>query len=158
MTLDGVAERAQVSKGGLMYSYPTKVALLQGMIRRLLDNLELMREQLRAQSVQGKPSELMIEIKMLSQMDRMGSSPSAALLAAIANQPDLMEPFRDEMTRRFAERFLCEQNPDRSTVLFLAALGLHFAALLNVPFLDRPQREQAFKNLLRLAANDSEQL
>ncbi|MBQ0819063.1 helix-turn-helix transcriptional regulator, partial [Microvirga sp. HBU67558] len=32
LTLDTVAERAGLSKGGLLYNFPTKDALLQGMV------------------------------------------------------------------------------------------------------------------------------
>ena len=45
MTLDAVAERAKVSKGGLIYNFPTKEALLQAMIGRLIDGFEDQREQ-----------------------------------------------------------------------------------------------------------------
>ena len=35
LTLDAVAEQAQVSKGGLLYHFPTKDALLQALVDRL---------------------------------------------------------------------------------------------------------------------------
>jgi AcrR family transcriptional regulator len=158
MTLDGVAERAQVSKGGLMYSFPTKAALLQGMIGRLIDNFEELRGKAREEFGESKPTPLMVEIKMLSQLDESHSRPSAALLAAIANQPDLMEPFQEEMHKRLDERILAGKNPDRSTILLLAAMGLHLTALLNLPLLDRAQRKKTYENLLRLAANDKKKL
>ena len=36
LTLDAVAKRAQVSKGGLFYHFPTKQALIAGMVDRLV--------------------------------------------------------------------------------------------------------------------------
>ena len=36
LTLDAVAERAGLSKGGLLYNFPTKDALLQAMIQRMM--------------------------------------------------------------------------------------------------------------------------
>ena len=41
LTLDAVAERAGLSKGGLLYNFPTKEALLQGMIQRLIDEVTI---------------------------------------------------------------------------------------------------------------------
>lgn len=158
MTLDGVAERAGISKGGLMYSFPSKAALLQGMVGRLIEKIEALREQVRAEYGDAKPNEALIEIRLLSKMDEMGSGPASALLATIANQPDLMEPFRDEMRRRFADRVLSGKDARRSTVLFLAALGLYFASLLNIPFLDSTRRKMAYDDLLRLAASEKEKL
>src|SRR5215212_6184568 len=39
LTLDAVAERAGLSKGGLLYNFPTKEALLQGMLERIVEVL-----------------------------------------------------------------------------------------------------------------------
>jgi AcrR family transcriptional regulator len=47
MTLDAVAERSGVSKGGLMYNFPTKEALLEAMINRMRDRLNRLREKAR---------------------------------------------------------------------------------------------------------------
>ena len=40
MTLDAVAQRAEVSKGGLLYHFPSKEALLQAMLARLCDRFD----------------------------------------------------------------------------------------------------------------------
>ena len=40
MSLDAVAARAGISKGGLLYLFPSKVALLQGMVERYVERLE----------------------------------------------------------------------------------------------------------------------
>src|SRR6185503_1133094 len=40
MSLDAVAARAGISKGGLLYLFPSKVALLQGMLERYVERLE----------------------------------------------------------------------------------------------------------------------
>jgi AcrR family transcriptional regulator len=37
MTLDAVAAKAGVSKGGLLHHFPTKVALLEAMIKRQIE-------------------------------------------------------------------------------------------------------------------------
>lgn len=154
MTLDAVAERAGVSKGGLMYSFPSKNALLQAMIGRLIEHVEQQREQLRQSLADRNPTTLMLEIKLMAELDEAECCPTAALLAAVANQPELMEPFRDEIRRRIAERAFSGKHPDRSVILYLAALGLHLSALLRVPALEPEQRRKTYANLLRLAADE----
>src|SRR3954471_11173426 len=47
LTLDAVAERAGLSKGGLLYNFPTKEALLQGMVERLINEVTVEKEALR---------------------------------------------------------------------------------------------------------------
>ena len=44
LTLEAVAERAGLSKGGLLYNFPTKEALLQGMIQRMIDQVAAEKE------------------------------------------------------------------------------------------------------------------
>lgn len=151
LTLDAVAARSGVSKGGLMYNFPTKEALLQAMIARMIDQYESRRELVRQELADQNPSELWIEIKMHSQMAGTQSRRSAAILAVIANQPQLMEPFRDLLCARFKGRISSEESPARSMILFFAAFGMHFAELLNFPFLNPEQRDKVYGDLLRLA-------
>src|SRR5687767_9360847 len=55
LTLDAVAERAGLSKGGLLYNFPSKDALLQGMVERLIGELRAEKEA-RKQKLQGSPN------------------------------------------------------------------------------------------------------
>ncbi len=54
MTLDSVAERAGLSKGGLLYNFPTKEALLQAVVQRLGDEVAAEREMLRDRAEPGR--------------------------------------------------------------------------------------------------------
>src|SRR5689334_4878280 len=40
LTLDAVAKQAQVSKGGLLYHFPSKQALVAGMVQRLVGQFD----------------------------------------------------------------------------------------------------------------------
>src|SRR5215207_6953763 len=53
LTLEAVAERAGLSKGGLLYNFPTKDALLQAMIQRMIDEVFAEKEALRGQAQPG---------------------------------------------------------------------------------------------------------
>jgi AcrR family transcriptional regulator len=44
LTLDAVAERAELSKGGLLYNFPSKDALLQGMLERIIEAARVEKE------------------------------------------------------------------------------------------------------------------
>ncbi|MCL5269245.1 MAG: TetR/AcrR family transcriptional regulator [bacterium] len=156
LTLDAVAERSRISKGGLIYNFPTKEALLVAMIGRLIENLENRRERIRRELAPQNPSELMIEIKVLSSLVETDARRSAAILAVIANRPDLMEPFRETLCDRFTKRILSEGHPERSTILFFAAFGLHFAEMLSLPFLDPERRKKVYADLLSLARADND--
>ena len=156
MTLDAVAERAKVSKGGLIYNFPTKEALLQAMIGRLIDGFEDQRERVRRELSLENPSELAIEIKMLSTLDETKSRRNAALLAVIANQPELMETFRERARKHFSDRIVSKEHPGLSTILYFAALGVHLTALLNIPIVDAKRRKEIYADLLGLANGDKD--
>ncbi|HBF34417.1 TPA: TetR/AcrR family transcriptional regulator [Candidatus Sumerlaeota bacterium] len=154
MTLDAVAERAGVSKGGLMYNFPTKEALLTAMITRLGTEGDKLREQERAKFPAGQADELFVEISMFAHLSGNDFRRHAALLAVIATRPELMCSFRDVHKKRMFEDILAHKDPVRAAILFFAALGLHFDELLGISFMDVEQRKKVYERLLRLVVTE----
>lgn len=156
MTLDAVAERSQISKGGLMYNFPTKEALLEAMIGRMVQRFEGLRDQARQELDPASINELMVEIRTLQGKSGGDHRLSAALLAVTANQPELTRALHEELHNRFFTMITSKENFMRSSILYFAAMGLHFHDLLNLSLLDNEQREGLFEELLRLARCDQE--
>jgi AcrR family transcriptional regulator len=156
MTLDAVAERSGVSKGGLMYHFPTKDALLTAMMQRMMDVLDEYREKARA-TLSGKDKEnhLLVEILSGQLMSGKFTRLSAALLAVGANRPELAKPFRQKHGERLQKEIVAGKPFERASILFLADLGLHFLEIFNFSFFDEGQRDRIFKELARLAASDA---
>lgn len=152
MTLDAVAERAAVSKGGLMYHFPSKEALLEAMISRLIHRFDEIRDQVRQSFAPEIPTELMVEIKMFSGFCEEAQRVGAALLAVVANQPTMIRNFCECQRERFLTRLIPPDDFEHSSILFFAALGLHFCELLKIPVLDLEHRKQIYDELLRLAS------
>ena len=93
LTLDAVAERAGVSKGGLLYNFPNKDALLQAMVDRNMARLRQDHAAALAAHPAGPGGGLKAFARMAAQRTlcsekRLGG----ALLAASANNPRLLEP------------------------------------------------------------------
>lgn len=157
MTLDAVAERSGVSKGGLMYNFPSKESLLESMLGRMDERMVQLREKVRQELLPEGANELMVEIRTLQTMasssdHRMG----AALIAVAANQPELTRPLRDVWRKRFFNEVVSSGNVVRSAILLFAAMGLHFNELLHLSLLDDEQKQEIFEELLRLAGNEDE--
>ncbi len=152
MTLDAVAERTGISKGGLIYNFPSKEALLAGMIGRMIERFDRVRDKIRQES---NANDLAVEIRMLRGKTADDHRLSAALLAVTANQPELLTAMRCQLRDRFFNKITAEGDFMRSSILFFAALGLHFHDLLHLSFLDDSQREALYAELLRLAATDT---
>ena len=90
LTLDAVAQAAGVSKGGLLYHYPNKDALLAAMIERHCDDLD----ERCARELEGLPADQpssRLKASILGVLTpRAGREDlGAALLAAAANKPCL---------------------------------------------------------------------
>lgn len=151
MTLDAVAEAAKVSKGGLLYHFPSKEALLEAMIARHSERIEQVRNETAQALAPHDANELMIEITAIRKLSRQKSDASAALLAVVANQPGLMEPFSQKIRQRFQNAINETRDPQLAAILFFAALGIHFTELLKIPIARDAQIGKLFAEMVRLA-------
>ncbi len=103
LTLDAVAERAGVSKGGLLYHFPSKDALIQAMIARMVDafNSELHAQIAKEPVGSGRITRAIVKVgfdhpkEMLQKDERL----RRALLAAVSSKPSLLEPVRANFKR-----------------------------------------------------------
>ena len=151
MTLDAVAEEAGVSKGGVLYHFPAKEALLECMLRRHVERGVERRRETIEQIPLGPARELKGEI--VSQVvardpnDRM----CAAFLAAIANEPKLMSIIREIQCERYGRLAKPDLPFERCVVLLLAVDGLFFHELLQSSPFTAEQRQKIVETLLSLA-------
>jgi len=154
MTLDAVAKRTGVSKGGLIYNFPTKEALLKGMIDRMMRRIDEMREDIKAKFPGERSSELAIEMRLFQKGAQDKGIQSAALLAVNAANPDLTRTAREKMRERFNASLTPGPDFTRSAILYFANMGIHLADLLNFSILDKKQKKEIQEELLRLAGCD----
>ncbi|HOE96193.1 MAG TPA: TetR/AcrR family transcriptional regulator [Candidatus Sumerlaeota bacterium] len=156
LTLEAVAERAGLSKGGLIYHFPTKESLLEAMVARMAERFEQERERVRRQLGDRNASDLVVEILTLQGYSRDHHRLSAALLAVVANKPELIGGTRAELRKRFHRRLTSRGDFNPCAVLFFAALGLHFHDLLNLSLLSRKQRGELYRHLVNEARKEVE--
>jgi AcrR family transcriptional regulator len=126
LTLDAVAERAGLSKGGLLYNFPTKDALLQGMIQRLVDEVAAEREALRAEAEPGRNLEARLCTAALLKL-RQGKTKEVAngMLAASAENPRLLDPVREVIQATLDNLKATSDDLDAALVGWLAIEGLN---------------------------------
>ncbi|WP_230534413.1 TetR/AcrR family transcriptional regulator [Microvirga roseola] len=125
LTLDAVAERACLSKGGLLYSFPTKEALLQGMIQRLVDEVSAEREILRAEVVTGRNLEARLLAAVLLKL-RKGKRKEIVngMLAVSAENPRLLAPLRKVIELNLQRLKSTSDDLDAALLGWLAVEGL----------------------------------
>ncbi len=152
LTLDAVAERAGVSKGGLLYNFPSKDALLQAMVDRNMDRLRRDHAAAMAELPAGPGDELKAFARVaagrsLCSEKRLGG----ALLAASANNPRLLEPvhrFHHWRLAMVADAARDGLPFERTAMASLALDGLCLLEMLGVsPYTDE-QRTRILDDLL----------
>lgn len=158
LTLDAVAHEAGLSKGGLLYHFPTKDALVGGMVAHLIDQFERDLELARGKETPGPGSWLRAYIRASCNSPDEEINGATALLAAVANNPSLLEPLRS----RYDSWQMHTENdgvpPARATIIRLALDGLWFAELLDLAPPGGSLREQLITELLALTHETGEDL
>lgn len=153
MTLDAVAERAGVSKGGLLYNFPSKEKLLMAMLTRQLARADEDRKSFLESNVDdAKPiSKLKAYIRAGFEERGKDQKICAALLAAGANNPKLLVPVREWHRKNLRQLSAGCGNPMRVMALMLAIDGLWLNDLLDTLPVPARQRGKLLKELLNLA-------
>jgi AcrR family transcriptional regulator len=131
VTLDAVAAEAQVSKGGLLYHFPTKAALLEAMLERWTARFAEVME-FRAQDRPGGWTAAYLDASDFDMEDPPVTRDEFGLLAALAAEPSLLAKAHP----RFAE-WQARVEDDGidaavATIVRLAADGLWLAEVFRL--------------------------
>lgn len=152
LTLDAVAKEAGVSKGGLLYHFPTKEALIQGMIQSLIDefNLAVVTEVERDPTPQKAGRYARAYLRATFYSDYPLPALSEGILAGIAMNPALLRPlqvaFQEWQTRLLNDGI----DPATAAVIRTAADGLWLAELMDLAPPQEPLRSALYEKLLSL--------
>jgi AcrR family transcriptional regulator len=150
LTLEAVAVKAGVSKGGLLYHFPSKEALLQGMIARRVAQCRHDRQLAEERFPRDQAALLKAIVESGLDDDDPSRKINAAALAAIANDPRLLSPVKEHNRVLFKE-LAAFSNFNRASLVVLAVQGLWLMETLQVSPLNQRQRAAIIKELLSLA-------
>jgi AcrR family transcriptional regulator len=158
LTLDAIAAEAGVSKGGLMYHFPTKEALLGALVVRAVDIFDAALAEAARSDVPGEFTRAYLRTTIpaepglpIEHEDEQAPPDLIAALAAAASQDgDLLTPLR-EAYARWQDRLEHDGLPaGAATAVRLAVDGWWLASLLDLPALSRSVHEQTLALLLGL--------
>ena len=152
LTLDAVALEAGVSKGGLLYHFPSKNKLIEGMIERLIAEFDSMLE---TELEKSNGDWLSAYIRTSFQSDPKLDSMGSALFVAIANNPELLEPLRAHYAEWQDKVIASAASPETGTIIRMAIDGLWVSDLLDFAPPSSATRKKMLTALLQLAGKDS---
>lgn len=147
ITIDAVALETGLSKGGVLYNFRSKDALLAG----LLDDM-IAEHRTRLASVPRNATSptLRGHLETLQHASSLNDDLSMAILAVAAENPGLLDPLRDELSRDL-ERIDAEASDQTgASLLLLAIQGLRFHKLLKLPDGGEGRQSAVLKRLVEM--------
>jgi AcrR family transcriptional regulator len=147
LTLEAVAEVAGISKGGLLYHYPSKKKLIEAMVMRLIAEVDSRLTQELAKDDDYVAAYIRASFGASAEWNRI----SSALIAAVTNDRDLMKPLQARFFRMQEEISSATHVPEFGTIVRLALDGLWMSDLFGFAPPSPELREKIFAYLLEMA-------
>jgi AcrR family transcriptional regulator len=149
-TLDDIAAEAGISKGGLVYHFPSKQALLialgQSITQAFIDLVNSKKD--RSDTQPGSLARAYIRASF-ENLDAGSLRDNVALAAHLISDPDL-QPLADEDGRRWRTQLLHDGLPVATVALIIAACDGVSTGPLWGSALDTPQLEELEQHLIDL--------
>jgi AcrR family transcriptional regulator len=126
LTLDAVGEAVGVSKGGVLYHFPTKEALVAALLEELSSGFDA------DPAAPGAWTRAYVTASATPSQDTSAHVAAVAMLAAVGYDPTLLEPLQERYTR-WVERLDADGLPGVDAhVVRMAADGLWAADLFGL--------------------------
>lgn len=157
LTLEAAAQEAEVSKGGLLYHFPTKEALLQALVRSLV---ALFYERLEAELAQanepvGTPGRwLRAYIRATFHAPQNEDQMSAALAVVVASEPQMLDFLHESFQQMGAQIEQDGLDPVVASVIRFATDGLWYSEVLGLTTISAERRQQIFEYVMRLTQQE----
>lgn len=150
MSLDVVAKKAGISKGGLMYHFATKKSLLKAMIERMVGQFYADRAAMLDKVKPGPGRELragiLTALEPNEKRDRMGFS----ILVVAANDPELLKCLKDAHRGHLKEMADSGLDFERASVISLASDGLMLLEMLGISPYSLAQKKKVRDTMIRM--------
>jgi AcrR family transcriptional regulator len=151
LTLDAVAREAGVSKGGLLYHFPTKSALITAIVERLAQRCEA--SQTRAMELEPDSPGAFTRAYLRARaggFDPEEAPLHTALLMAAATNPQYLGPFRARAVEWLHRIESDGIDPVTAHVVRLAIHGLCLGMLFGMPVAEGQMRQNVIDRLLEM--------
>lgn len=149
-TLDAVAQEAGVSKGGLLYHFPSKSALITEIVERLANRCETDQNKALEQVPPAPGAFTRAYLTARANPPEPEKRPvHSAILAGAGTDPQLLDPFRQRFVEWQARLLSDGIEPETAMIVRLAVDGISLCRLLGMPV---PQGELHDRVMQRLIA------
>jgi len=132
LTIDAVTVKTGLSKGGVLYHFPSKTALLEGLVKQTVLQFSAQIQAYRCVMVGAPNPTLQALVQWLACMLDQKQSLPTALLAASAEDPELLKPVRAEFDNLW--QMIRAEATDLPTVqiMWCALNGVHYLEMFQL--------------------------
>ncbi|MBP1154831.1 MULTISPECIES: TetR/AcrR family transcriptional regulator [unclassified Paenibacillus] len=154
LTLEAVAKKAGISKGGLLYHFPNKDALITAMVSQIMDSYVNSIQSRADSDEQASGKWCRAYVQDTFQHLEGKQDMSTGLLAAIVLHPGLLKQLQEqyEIWQRTMEND--GMDPVLATIIRLAADGLWFNEMLGLTPVKEELRERVLSKLIGLTKEE----
>jgi len=150
-TLEAVAAETPVSKGGLLYHFPSKNSLIEGMLQRSIARVDAALEE---ELTNSGGDYLTAYIRASFRTTVEPEQVCRAFFAAFTSNPDLLRPLRERFERLQREIAAAAPTEALGTLLRLCLDGLWYSEMYRFAPPSPELRAQMQETLLQLVGNN----
>jgi AcrR family transcriptional regulator len=151
LTLDAVAHAAEVSKGGLLYHFPNKEALITGIIQHLIDDFNAEIEFELAKEKGDEPGKwLRAYVRATFNSSQLPLALGSSLFAAvsISLSPETVKQIDAQISQWQEKIYNCGLDPVQASIVYLASEGLWATEMFEINAPNQTLRKQILRRLL----------
>ncbi|MEP9371062.1 TetR/AcrR family transcriptional regulator [Mesorhizobium sp. KR1-2] len=147
LSLDAVAHRAGVSKGGLLYHFPNKAKLLEALVEQHVHEFDTALS-LKERERQDQPNSLLAAyLELFSTELEQCQPPPSGVLAAMAENPNFLAPVK-RFNRALLDRMKANsESESNALIIYLALEGMRSLRLFDVDVLIPAERDAVMASL-----------
>jgi len=154
LTIENVAVAAGMSRGGVLYHFPSKEALIQGMLARFITGFEQFITDAAAHDPEPRGSYARAFARASFGVDAQFVASFTPIIAAIAYDPHLLDPLRDHL-REWRRRAKADLDPTTANIVLLASYALWLDGLFAFHTLDTEERRTVVAHLVAMTQDTS---
>lgn len=156
LTLDAVVRETGRSKGGVLYHFPTKDALIAGMVGLVLDRFDAeVEREWRAAGDDTPGAWLRAYVAASAKPDLDAPAVGSGLLAVVAANPGLLDLVRENAARVQARLEADGVDPVTASIVRLAVDSITMEELFGITVLTPEVRAGVLANLIALTRKDT---
>lgn len=147
LSLEAVAARAGVSKGGLLYHFPSKTALLKAVVESFVISFDEELARRKEAKAGGADAMLAAYLELFVEDHDCRRPPPSGLLAALSQDPDFLAPVRKHNRALLDRMRQTASDPAMALVVYLAIQGMRGMNLLGLDVMSDEEFTEAVDKL-----------